>query len=74
MKTYWLVEHFYEIDGCEIVRTIGVFSNKPKALAAKRSVRKLPGFRRHPHGFYVGKIFADQESWGGGFTTLNPRD
>jgi len=43
MNEVWVVQHSYDLDGCEETKFIGVYSSKRKAHDAVARLRKQPG-------------------------------
>jgi hypothetical protein len=50
----FVVMHEHDLDGCDEVKFIGVYSTACRGRAAIARAKRLPGFRDHPDGFAVG--------------------
>jgi hypothetical protein len=70
-KNVWSVFHEFE-DGasCEHFKVIGFFGSREKARAAVTNLKRMPGFKDHNKGFFVGKQRLDRGAWEGGFVTM----
>ena len=67
----YVLQHSYELDGCDETIMIGVYSS---AAAAEEAVRRLclqPGFLDHPNDFTVDAYELDEDHWTEGFITTN---
>jgi hypothetical protein len=70
MNEVWVVQHSYDLDGCEETKFIGVYSTKRKAQAAVTRLRKQPGFCDRPKDFFIDPFTLDVDHWTEGFCTL----
>jgi len=77
MKTVFLLEHLHTLaDGCENIKTIGVYSSRTAAEVAISRLRAQPGFADAPHlvedndGFYISGYEIDEDNWREGFVTV----
>lgn len=69
----YVLQHLREMpDGEESVKMLGVFSTERGGRAAIKLYRKLPGFKKHPDGFYLDQYSMDEMQWTSGFVTLPP--
>src|SRR5262245_1684545 len=66
----FVVQHQHELDGCDEVKFIGVYSTARRAAAAVALAKGLPGFRDHPDGFSVDAYEVDRSHWVEGFKTF----
>jgi hypothetical protein len=68
MKTrVFVVMHEHDLDGCDDVKFIGVYSTARRGRAAVARAKGLPGFRDHPGGFSVDAHEVDRTHWPEGF-------
>ena len=75
MTVVYMLEHSHEWeDGHDDIKFIGIFSTREKAEAALEHVRRQPGFRDFPDGFYIGEceVKSEQLGWPEGFVTVLP--
>jgi len=70
MNEVWVVQHSYDLDGCEETKFIGVYSSKRKAHDAVARLRTQSGFRDHPKCFFVDQYTLDADHWIEGFCTV----
>ena len=70
MKTVWVVQHSYELDGNDEVKFIGVFSKQKNAKKIVEKLKKKKGFKSHAKGFHIDKMELDQAFWLDGFETV----
>lgn len=66
MNETWIVQHE---NRDEDVKFVGVYSSPAKAAKAIRRLKRLPGFKDHPAGFYVDKYTVDLDHWTTGFVS-----
>lgn len=71
MNEVWIVQHSYDLDGCEETKFIGVYSSRGKAQAAVVRLRKQPGFCERPKCFFVYRYTLNVDHWTEGFYTLS---
>jgi len=64
---FFLLEHLYEDDRGEHLKTIGLFSTKEKAEGIQALIIDKPGFMDHPDGFILSEIYVDKPEWLEGF-------
>lgn len=69
MKKVYIVEHSYELNGCDEIKSIGIFSTEKKAKEAVKKLKKQKGFKKYKKGFNIGPCLIDQIYWDGGFFT-----
>lgn len=65
----YVLQHSYELDGCDETKFIGVYSSLEKAEDAVRRLKSQPGFVDHPDDFTVDKYPLDVDHWAEGFVT-----
>jgi hypothetical protein len=71
MDFVYLVEHTYESDGIDEVKTIGIFSTRKKAQEAVEYLRYKPGFRDYPKkAFLISRAKIDRIGWSEGFCSF----
>lgn len=68
----FVLQHSYELTGCEETKMIGVYSSRVAAEATIERFSKLPGFRDKPEGFVIDEYRLDEDNWTEGFMTLQP--
>ena len=61
--------HSHELDECEEIKLIGVYTSRELAEDATRRLRDQPGFRLYPDGFHVGGYPLNTDYWAKGFKT-----
>ncbi len=66
----FVVQHQHDLDGCDEVKFIGVYSTAHRGRAAVARAKRLPGFRDHPAGFSVDAYEVDKTHWVEGFKTF----
>ena len=66
----FVVQHQHELDGCDEVKFIGVYSSEEVGWAAVERAKSLPGFRYYPDGFSVDPYEVDMDHWTEGFVTV----
>ena len=66
----FVVQHQHELDGCDEVKFIGVYSSEERASEAVDCAKELPGFRDYPDGFSVDPCEVDMDHWTEGFVTV----
>ena len=69
MKFVYVVQHSYELEGCDETKFIGVFSSEKKAKKAIKRLKKVKGFKKYKKNFYLDKYVVDQVNWLEGFIT-----
>lgn len=68
MRTVFLLQHSYEVDGCDETKLIGIYSTREKAEAVVSKYKTLAGFRDYPDDcFYVDEYEIDKNHWEEGF-------
>lgn len=68
MKVY-LLEHIYELEGHDEVRTLGIYSSNKKAEEAILYYKKLSGFKNLLDGFNIDEYEINERCWTEGFFT-----
>ena len=69
LECVYLVEHYYEDERGDHVKTIGVYDSQSKAQAAVAKVDRCPGFVKYPDGFSISKYPLNKGHWLEGFET-----
>jgi len=67
--TVYVLQHSYELDGCDETKVIGVYSSPATAEGAQQRLRLQPGFSDHPDAFALDAYELDVDHWKEGFTT-----
>jgi hypothetical protein len=70
MRTVFLLQHSYEIEGSEQIKIIGIYSTRDKAKTAIEKFKTLPGFSDYPDSFYIDEYEIDQDNWEEGFERI----
>jgi homoserine kinase type II len=70
MTTVFVLTHAHELDGCDEVKCIGIYSSMERAQAALDLVKDQPGFKDLPEGFEINEDVLDRTSWAEGFVTI----
>ena len=65
--TVYILQHSYELDGCDETKLIGIYSSLSSAEGAKQRLRLQPGFKDHPDDFAVDAYELDMDHWKEGF-------
>jgi hypothetical protein len=68
-RTVYVLQHSYELDGCEEAKLIGIYTSAASAEGAKQRLRLQPGFRDQPDNFVVDAYELDADHWKEGFVT-----
>lgn len=71
MKYVYLLQHCYEINNCEEIKTIGIYSTEEIAQDVIRKIILLPGFKDFPESFHIDKYALDEDNWKEGFIKWN---
>ena len=67
MKSVYLLQHSYEVNGCDETKVIGIYETKEKAEETIEKLKRLPGFERYPDSFCIDKYEINQDHWIEGF-------
>ncbi len=70
MKSVYLLQHTYEVNGYDETKVIGIYKTKEKAEETIAKLRKLPGFEKYPDAFFVDEYELDQDHWTEGFISF----
>lgn len=71
METVYLLQHNYEIDGCDETKIIGIYSSRANAEATIVKYKSLLGFKDYPQEcFYIDEYEINKNHWEEGFTRL----
>lgn len=65
----YLLTHEYELDGCDRLKILGIYSEQSLAQAAQNYFSTQPGFCDHPSGFALEEVRVNQNLWSEGFIT-----
>jgi hypothetical protein len=68
-KTVYLLTHEYELDGCDRLKILGIYSEQSLAATAQAYFQTQPGFCDHQDGFEICATRLDQNLWSEGFVT-----
>ena len=68
-RTVYVLQHSYELDGCEETKVIGIYRSAASAEGAQQRLRSQPGFRDHADNFVVDAYELDVDNWKEGFIT-----
>lgn len=70
MKTVFVLEHSYELEGCDEIKLIGTYSTKQKAESVIKKLQQQPGFCDKPNNFHIDEYEIDKDHWCEGFITV----
>ena len=70
MKSVFLLQHSYEVDGVDEVKIIGIYSSKKKAEKVIEKYKVLPGFNKYMDSFHIDEYPVDTDHWNEGFYSL----
>lgn len=65
----YLVQHSYELNGCDETKLIGVYQSREEAEEAIARLRRQPGFREHAANFHVERYGIGEDHWTEGFAS-----
>ena len=65
----YVLQHNYELEGCEETKMIGVYRSRREAEEAIKRLRLQPGFSENPDSFHVDRYPLNLDHWSEGFTT-----
>ncbi len=65
--TVYVLQHSYELDGCDETKLIGIYSSADSAKRAQAWLRLQPGFKDHADDFSVTTYELDVAHWAEGF-------
>ncbi len=66
----YVLQHCYELGGCDEIKFIGVFGSEKTAQEAVVALQPQPGFDRYPENFHIDAYELDRISWSDGFVTI----
>jgi len=66
-RKVWILEHCHELDGCDDIKRIGIFSSAENAQRIMNQLRNAPGFNDYPDGFTIDMVELDTFEWATGF-------
>lgn len=67
LTSIFVLQHSYNLDGCDETKFIGVYRTPETAEAAIVRLRAQPGFRMHPDDFTIDRYDLDEDHWTEGF-------
>lgn len=67
MASVYLLQHCYEKDGIEEIKTIGIYSTRKNAEIIIEKYKKLNGFKDYKENFFIDEYVIDKSFWGEGF-------
>lgn len=70
MNTVFILQHSYELEGCDETKFIGAYSTKEQAELAINRLKDQNGFKYRPDAFEISEYVLDQDNWTEGFSTL----
>ena len=69
MKSVFIVQHSYNLEGCDETKIIGIYSNEKEAKLAIDRIKLQPGFSQKPNDFYVDEYELNKDNWAEGYIT-----
>ena len=69
LNAVFVVQHSYELDGCDETKFIGVYRTRVAAEAAVERLQSRPGFQAHRDDFHIDHYELDRDHWTAGFVT-----
>jgi hypothetical protein len=70
MKDIYILQHSYDLDGCEETKLIGAYSSEEAATEAINRLKSRSGFCDYPDDFHIDCYRIDQDNWEEGFNTI----
>lgn len=70
MKTAFILQHSYELEGVEEIKFIGVYSSEEEASKAIKRLKEKPGFVNWQESFFIDEYQVNQDNWKEGFSTM----
>jgi hypothetical protein len=68
MNTVFLLQHSYEVEEFDIIKTIGIYSSKEKSKETIKGYMQPPGFKDYPREcFNIDEYEIDSDNWQEGF-------
>ena len=77
MKSAFVLQHSYEIDGNDETKFIGVYATNELAEEAILRLKIQPGFRDRPEDFHISEYEINKDHWVEGYavmTTIQVKD
>jgi hypothetical protein len=77
MKSAFVLQHSYEVDGNDETKFIGVYATYELAEEAILRLRTQPGFRDRPEDFHISEYEINKDHWVEGYavmTTIQVKD
>jgi hypothetical protein len=74
MKTVFVLQHSYELEGCDETKFIGVYSSHEEAQQAILRIKNKPGFRLRQNDFHATEYEINKDQWVDGFFTASGED
>jgi hypothetical protein len=68
--TIYLLMHEHELDGCDQLKILGVYSSRILAEKAQAYFVLQEGFCDYPDGFVIDEYRLNQNLWSEGFITV----
>lgn len=70
MKTVFILEHSYELNGHDETKFIGVYSTNEMAELALNRLKDKNGFKYQPEAFIISECELNKDNWTEGFATM----
>src|SRR5262249_30013756 len=70
MKTVFVLQHSYEVEGYDETKMIGVYASLSDAEAAVSRLRVQPGFKDYADGFHIDQYAIGVDHWQEGFIRI----
>jgi hypothetical protein len=70
MKTAFILQHSYDLDGQEETKFIGVYSTEEEAQKAIERLKEKQGFKNSQEFFSIDEYGINQDHWTEGFSTM----
>ena len=71
MKSVFLLQHSYELDGIDETKIIGIYSSNKKAEDVIEQYKLLAGFNKHINSFHIDEYPVDSNHWSEGFYSVD---
>lgn len=71
MKSVFVLQHSYELEGCEETKFIGVYASEQDAQDAIGRLKLQPGFIDRPSDFHIDEYEINKDHWTEGFFTAS---
>ncbi len=70
MKSAFVLEHSYEINGNDETKLIGIYSTNELAEEAILRLKIQPGFRDRPEDFHISEYELNKDNWVEGYAIM----